>query len=194
MAFLGLKVPHETARLLGELEVPGKRESTAAYHITVLYLGKDVPIEMLAKAMVAAYGITSRTKPFTVRTSLLTCFPKGDDGVPIICRVESDPLHELQAELKTAYQAAEVPFSDKHPEYKPHVTLAYGEEPITDRRIPVVEWGAHELVLWGGDEGDRRLVVTFPFTIEGNQVIARRVAHRFMSGGPPSGGLHMGGP
>ena len=176
MSLIGLRVPHETARLLGDIEVPGQRESTSELHITMIYLGKEVPVETLADAMVAVHEVTSRTRPFTVGTSLLTCFKKNDDGVPIICKVESEALHALQAQLKATLRARNIPFIDKYPEYKPHVTLAYAEDTIEDRPIHSIEWGAHELILWGGDTGDQRLIVTFPFTIDR---IARRVAQRF---------------
>lgn len=183
MAFIGLKTPHETARLLTSIEVPGDAVSMDESHITVLYLGKDVPIEVLAKAMLATYAVTSRTRPFTVRTSTLTCFPKNDDGVPVICRVDSDPLHDLQAKIRASFDQNGVPYSAKYPEYKPHVTLSYAEDEVAEQRIPTIEWGAHELVLWGGDSGDRRLIVTFPFSIDPNQEIAQRVAQRFASSG-----------
>ena len=186
MAFLGIKVPHETARLLGEVEVPGHTEAASHFHITMIYLGKDVPIEVLQKALLATYEVTSKTKPFTVRTSTLTCFPKGDDGVPIICRVDSDALHELRERIRLSYDAHDVPYDKKFPEYKPHVTLAYGDEEIPEKRIPTVEWGAHELVLWGGDSGDRRLVMTFPFSIETSHELVERVAQRFVLGKQPA--------
>lgn len=180
MAMVGLRVPHETARLLSEVEVPGQREALSSLHITLLFLGDNVPIEVLAQALVATFNVTSRTRPFTVRTSTLTCFPKGDnEGVPVICRVDSDPLHELQGRLKTSYETMGVPFSKKHPTYKPHVTLSYSEEEVEEQRIPTVEWGAHELVLWGGDDGDRRLVMTFPFSLDASHEIALRVAQRY---------------
>ena len=103
MAFVGLRVPHETARLLGGLEVPGKKEPTSSFHVTMFHLGDEVPIEALVKVIQVTFGITTETKPFTVRTSQLTSFPKGDDGTPIICRIESDSLHDLRDKLKEAY-------------------------------------------------------------------------------------------
>ena len=183
MSFVGLRVPHETARLLGGLEVPGKKEPTSSFHITMFYLGDEVPIQALIKAIEVTFEITTETKPFTVRTSQVTSFPPGDDGRPIICRVESDALHDLRDKIREAYEAAKVEFSNTYPEYKPHVTLAYdtkGEEEFAEQRIPTVEWGAHELVLWGGDEGDDKLVVSFPFVLGDLDKAAARIAHRYM--------------
>jgi 2'-5' RNA ligase len=184
MAFVGLRVPHETARLLGELEVAGDKEPVSNLHTTVLYLGKDVPVEQIASSVTAIYEVTSKTKPFTVETSIVTSFPPNpDDGVPIIARIESEPLHQLQAALKAALKKHGVAFSDKYPEYKPHVTLAYlqdGEAPA-DIQIPPVTWGVGEVVLWGGDTGDNRLIVTFPFSLNGSKQAAHKALVRIVS-------------
>lgn len=174
MAFIGISVPHETARILSELDVPGTKESISHFHITMIYLGSGVPIEQLTDAIKATFKVTAKTKPFSVSTSLVTCFPKNEDGVPIICRVNSDPLHDLRKRLTSAFSAGGVQYNKKYPDYKPHVTLAYAEEEIEERTIPTVTWGAHELVLWGGDEGDRKLIVRFPFSI------VSRVASRYL--------------
>ena len=183
MAFIGCKVPHETARLLSELDVPGERESSGHFHITMLYLGDEVPIERLAKAIVATYSVTSQTRPFTVQTSRVTSFPTSNShGYPIICRIDSDALHDLRRKIVAEFDAAGIEYDKKFPEYKPHLTLGYAEnEPVEERRIPTVEWGAHELVMWGGDEADRRLVTHFPFSIE--QDMVKRVASRYLGNG-----------
>jgi 2'-5' RNA ligase len=183
MAFIGIKVPHETARLLSEVEVPGTRESPSSFHVTLLFLGSKVPVETLAEALKATLSVTTQTRPFTVSTSRVTAFPKGDDGFPIICPVSSDALHDLQAKLRASYDAAGIEYSKRFPEYKPHVTLSYSEKEVEERRIPTVEWGAHECVLWGGDEGDRRLIMSFPFSIETlPPPIEERVAQRYIAG------------
>lgn len=167
MAFIGLKVPHETARLLGGLEVPGRREAVSSLHVTMFYFGDNLSIDRMTEIIRVTFEVARDTKPFTVRTSQLTSFPAGDEGAPIICRVESDALHDLRDQIKAAYKREGIEFSDRHPDYKPHVTLAYSDEgEFEEKRIPTVEWGAHELVLWGGDSGDDVLVVHFPLSLE----------------------------
>jgi 2'-5' RNA ligase len=168
MAFIGIRVPAETGRLFSDIEVPGEQVKANTYHVTVLYLGKDLEIDSLAEAIKATYRVTSTTKPFSVRTSRVASFPKNEDGVPVIARVESDPLHDLRERLVKAFEEAGIEFNNDYPLYKPHVTLAWGDEEIEDeQRIPTtIEWGAHELVLWGGDDGDKKLTATFPFTLK----------------------------
>lgn len=182
MAFIGLAVPHPTARLLNEIDVDGDKIDVNWSHITIMYLGKEVGIEALSEAMKAAYAVTSQTKPFSVRTSRVTCFPRGDDGVPIIARVDSDALHELRRKLESSFKERGVFFSEKYPTYKPHVTLSYSENEIEEFTIPTLEWGAHELVLWGGDEGDRRLIITFPFSM--SDKTANGVMRRYLEAAP----------
>ena len=181
MSFLGLKVPHETARLLSGLEVPGKREAVSSFHVTMFYFGDELDIDRLADIIKVTFEAITGTKPFTVRTSQLTSFPAAKDTpTPIICRVESDALHDLRDKIKQAYEAAGVEFANNHPEYKPHVTLSYSDEGgVEEQRIPTVEWGAHELVLWGGDDGDDTLVAHFPFAL-GDLEVAAKVTHRYL--------------
>jgi 2'-5' RNA ligase len=181
MAFLGLCLPHETARLLGGLDVPGKKEPASSFHVTLFYFGEGLDIEALTKIIGVTYGITSNTKPFTVRTNRVASFNKGPDGVPIICHVESDFLYDLRDKIKTVYEVAGIEFSNKFPEFRAHTTLAYAEEEgFVEQRIPTVEWGAHELVLWGGDDGDTLLVTHFPFALGDLDKAAVRVARRFL--------------
>lgn len=187
MAFLGLQIPHQTARLLSQVDYGGVGEATGTdtYHITICYLGSDIPIEVIGKALPVIFDVTSKTKPFTVGTNRVTTFPGGPDGVPIICRVTSDALHDLRDALWAALDDAGIEYNKKFPEFKPHVTLAYapeeevsqllaGDDDELESEFPLVEWGAHELVLWGGDSGDGRLVVNFPFSMEQTKAAVER--------------------
>lgn len=173
MAILGIHCPRDGARIFSQIEVMGDREPLGHQHITLLHLGDDVPIETLAKAVVAVYGVTSKTKPFTVQTSRVTSFPPHpDEGtVPIICPIVSDALHAMHGRLKASLDKAGVEYSKKFPEYKPHVTLSYVKDPLVfadhaaDKDIPGIEWGVADIVLWGGNEGDQRFSANFPLTI-----------------------------
>lgn len=187
MAFLGIKIPHEIARLLAQVDYgsKGKPEPTDQFHVTLFYFGENVPIEQLTKAILTTYKTTSKTRPFTAQTSHVSTFPPHpEEGtVPVICRVDSTELHDLRAKLVKAYEDAGVTYDKKFPVYKPHLTLAYiepGEEAQKaqdlDLTIPTIEWGVGEIVLWGGDDGDERLVVTFPFALP----LTRELVYRAM--------------
>lgn len=179
MAMVGFRVPPETARLLSGVEVEGKKEDIANFHITLLFTGSNMSVEQLAKALGATHSVTSKMRPFTVSTSRVSSFPKGDDGVPIICPIDSDQLHDLHTKLCKAFDEAGVEYSKKYPEYKPHVTLSYADEAMEDRRIPQIEWGAHAVVVWGGESRGASIMMTFPLTLD---TIAARVAARYQRG------------
>jgi 2'-5' RNA ligase len=166
MAALMIQIPSETARVLHEIPVPGAKELHDS-HITVAYLGKDVPIERISQMLPVLYDVTSKTPPFSVTTKHVSSFPPGDDGVPVIAKIESVDLHNFRDELCAALDDAGLKYDKKFPEYKPHTTLAYDSDPKTtvDFDIPEVTWGAAELVLWGSNRGTGRLIVKFPLSL-----------------------------
>ena len=107
MAFLGVKVPHEAARLLSEVDYGGigEREPLDHSHITLLHLGKKVPLASICKAIIPIFEAVSRCAPFTVSTSRVSVFtPHPDEGtVPIICPIDSPALHELRAAVGASW-------------------------------------------------------------------------------------------
>lgn len=167
MAALMFSVPQDTARVLGEIGTPGKPESDK--HITVVYLGKKVPVEDLAEMIPVLHEVTSKTAPFTVSSEWVTTFPAGKDGTPVIARVQSPALHSFRQELCAALDRAGMEYDCKYPDYKPHVTLSYSEEETEfDLDMPALTWSCSELCLWGADRGQGELVVKFPLSIQSN--------------------------
>lgn len=169
MALLSMRVPHDTARLLSSLDVPGDKEDVAYMHVTLVYLGEDADMDAILRAIAATYRVTTRTKPFMLRANRISHFDGDGEKVPIICPIESDELHALQSELRREFDASGVDYSKKFPEYKPHCTLAYETAPLTenvDRPIdPSLQWGAHSVTLWAGRHGDEKLACEFSLTM-----------------------------
>lgn len=191
MAFIGLRVPADAARLLESHEVPGERLSASDMHVTILYLGKTVPMVELAKAMVAAYGVATRTSPLSLAIDRVTNFPVGPDGWPLICRIESPELQKLSADLRAEFTRLGLPFNNKWPDYKPHVTMAYLKEQqpegfAFDSPLPgPLPFVVHELTIWGGDDGDGRVHINIPFSLSPAQRMASRLASRKVHGRHP---------
>jgi 2'-5' RNA ligase len=189
MAFVGLAVPTSTSRLFSDIDVPGDKTPRDQHHVTLIYVGDNLPIDTLAEVIKATYSVTAQTRPFTVRTTRVASFPvNGDDqdGHPVIAHIESDELHVLRANLADHFKDARVDFNQKFPKYKPHVTLAYAPAAVEEFRIPTIEWGAHEVILWGGDHGDQKLTVTFPLALSpsvtaADAAMTDRVVERFRS-------------
>lgn len=169
MSFLGIRINHEVARLLHDIDVPGEKEDSAQLHITLLYLGKDIPIKEIAKAMVATYEITQRTCPFLLKTSSISCFPVEEGyPYPIIAQIQSPKLLELHKYLKRSFDKTKVEYNKKFKLFHPHVTLSFNKDGIKKTKIEPIEWSVQELVLWGGEDGDNRIFTTFPLEIKKN--------------------------
>ena len=163
MAFMGISLPSEICQLFHEVDVPGVRVPKHTHHVTLLYLGKETPLPDICKAIELAAPVMQRTAPLRLSAARVESFQENpDDGYPLIARVDSEGLHALQAELKSALKTGGVQFSDKWPEYKPHVTLAYAKEPMAEMKLdPAIEWTVAETVMWAGDNNDDRFVVRF---------------------------------
>jgi len=173
MAILGILVPDEIVQSLKKIDVPGDRVPEKEAHITLVYLGDNIPINTIMKAIMVAYEVSEKVVPFALSLDRVSCFPKGDDGVPVITRVESPELHKLHRELCKGLDKARVDYSKKFPEYKPHVTLSYSSKDVSSFSINPLEWTSYEMVLWGGDNGGEQLSVKIPFSLPGKQALYR---------------------
>jgi hypothetical protein len=151
--WIGFKVPKATSRILRQIDIPGVREDEDTLHTTLIYMGHSTSLASFCRAIRIAFDVVSSTEPFILSTHKVISFPKGDDGVPIVCKVESEPLHEFHTKITKALDEADVKYSNKYPVYKPHVCLSYADKPIPDKPIHSIEWGAHELKLWLGHNG-----------------------------------------
>ncbi len=151
--WVGFRIPKATSRILSQIDVPGVREDEGNLHTTLIYMGHGTSLDSFCRAIEVAFDIVSTTEPFTLSTHTIISFPKGDDGVPIVCKVESDSLHEFYGKMTEALDKSNVEYNKKYPVYKPHVCLAYADETLPDLEIPPIEWGAHGLELWLGHNG-----------------------------------------
>jgi 2'-5' RNA ligase len=106
----------------------------------------------------------SKFEPFLVKAKKVSHFPKREDNpIPIIAPIESKELDELHKKLANAFDSDKIEFNKTFRDYKPHITLAYSDDEFDDFKIdPPIEFIVNEVVLWGGDEGDDRVFITFP--------------------------------
>jgi len=151
--------------MLTEIQVPGDREAASDLHITLLNLGDALPISTIARVTEVAYEVIATFQPFTVKTTKIIGFPEGKHGVPVVCEIESESLHALWGRLGEAFDKAGIEYSKKFPIYRPHVTLSWSDRPFKPIKLPPVEWGVSEITIWGGDQGERRVMVNIPITI-----------------------------
>lgn len=179
MAFLGIRVPHETGRLLNQIDVPGEKISTSEMHITLLHFQSEWPISELSKSIEATFDVVSKFHPFLVTINKITSFSKNPEGkVPVIGKVESDDLMKFREKLAKNFDDHEIDFSKNFKDFKPHVTLSYAEDKPKDEKIHPVEFVVSEIVLWGGDHGDDRIFVTFPLagpSLDKNALLLKKI-------------------
>jgi 2'-5' RNA ligase len=152
MAFIGIKVPTEVLTKLSALEVTGEKVDPSEMHITLLYLGKSVPLAQIIKAIAVCAKFAETMKPFMVGCAKQICFPANpEDGVPVIARIQSPSIVEFREAMRGELEKAGVQYSNKY-EYKPHVTLAYADEPCPDQDFEPITWTVNEFTIWGGNE------------------------------------------
>lgn len=180
MAFIGLRVPSETGRLLESVEAPGVKKAASEMHVTILYLGKNLPIETVAQSMIATFNVASQTNPFICGVKEVSSFPPNpDDGIPVIFPVLSPSLHTFRDALKNEFTRLKVPYSDKYPDYKPHVSLSFiKDSSMTSYNAPMkgpLTWTASEVVIWGGNKNDELVSVVIPFVLGPLERVARRM-------------------
>jgi 2'-5' RNA ligase len=190
MAFLGIKVPHPTARLLSGIDVPGTKEGTAELHITILCFEENWPISEISKALESTYEVVSKIKPFLVTVDSVGCFPKRENKpCPIIAKVSSKELHDLNKKLRKKFDKDGIEYSKTFKDYKPHITLSYADKEIDEFKIDNMDFSVPEIVLWGGDHGDDRIFITFPLQgpVKQKRALLVQKANMFykMAGNPP---------
>lgn len=182
MAFIGIEVPPEVAVALEQISVPGVKEPRDHYHITLLHLGSEIPIENVSRAGLATFLSCSSFAPFETAIGHIESFPQGDDGFPIVARIISTGIHRLQSFMVSTFDRLGIDFSKKFPEYKPHVTLSYADRPIQPRLIVPTRWTVRQVVVWGGDKGANRMVVKVPLEHLEDKATSLRVAARHQRG------------
>ncbi len=162
-----VKVPHDIARILSDVPVEGELEAEGDYHITLVYFDDGLSNDQMFKAaQVIHEAVAEVYGPIQIAVNQVTSFPADPSGKsPVIARVQSPVLELLRQKIVTALDSHDIPYSKKHPEFKPHVTLSYVQgNPPSDFSIPNLQWGCAEIFLWGGSWGDHSFSVCYPIS------------------------------
>lgn len=164
MTYLCIKVPSEANKLLSDLEVPGSKTDSSDLHITLMYISKESTIEEVSKIFKISYEVLNDLKPFKINTSEVTFFDNGgvEKGYPVICKIESKELVELNAKLKKAFDKAEIEYMNNYKDYKPHITLSYSKDKPEEYSFDEVYFTVTEIELAGGSQEEDTVFVTFP--------------------------------
>lgn len=184
MAMIAIRVPHDTARMLEKLagSVSGDSQTASEMHVTLIYLGDDVSIGTLSKVMLACNSVTSKTTPFSLSVDKIDSFEPGKNGTPVILPIVSNELHALHKAVSEALDAAEVEYSKKWPEFKPHVTLSYVDGMKGSGFFPSpITWGAFELSIYGDNHGDGGISIAMPFELPSIELKMQTIAARIVA-------------
>jgi 2'-5' RNA ligase len=164
MAFIGIRVPYESARLIHEIEVPGNKTDSNQLHITLFYLGSGINIKHISKAMMATYDIAQTIIPFLVKVNCVNQFDTlVNDKYPIIAPIGCQKLFDVREQMRKIFDKKKIDYDKRFKEYKPHITLSFSEQAVERHKIPCpIEFSVQELVLYGGQDGDEKIFITFP--------------------------------
>jgi len=177
MAFLGLSVPPDIVKLLASIPVPGDKEDTSSFHITITYLGEKTALPDVLTAAAWMHEASLEVTPFQCAVHGTSHFePSGasEGRVPVICPVHAPELLKLKKKLDRHFDGAGLEYSKKF-EYQPHITLAYADSVPKEIDFPEIVWTATEMILWDGDKWQDEIVIRVPFGL-GN--LAGKVAAR----------------
>jgi len=156
VAFIGLRLPSIAATNLSEIQVPGDAIPMKEMHVTLAFLGEKVPIESVFRSMVCCYMAAKEFKPFDLTAAPVMSFSPDPEGrIPVIARLVTPALFALRERVVELLEKNGVEYSKRHPQYKPHVTLSYAQEPVKLQVIKPVRWGAEWMTVWGGEEADQ---------------------------------------
>jgi len=134
-------------RLMAAHRLSGSVVKASRLHVTLHWLGDHddvVPPDLLRSARVA--GSRVRMAPFRVGFDRVAGFGEDRGGLMLGGGAELRPLRQLQLEVATAMDAANIGRYIRR-SFRPHVTLLYGNRPAPSEPIAPIRWEVTELVL-----------------------------------------------
>lgn len=146
-------LPEDIAR---QFPLEGKeKEDSSPSHVTVLYIGDLADSDKQKKLIDVVQKTASVLNPFEVNLGKVEEFVNDKNQKVTHSSVEGKDLHKLHNILKGVFKLIGIPFSDKYPEYKPHVTIEYideGKEEKFENVKPQGKWIVDHFWVWGVDK------------------------------------------
>jgi 2'-5' RNA ligase len=128
-------------------------EDSSPAHITLLYIG-SLPAAFEPRMKEVLEDICDNTKRFTVALGSPRTFK--NDKIVLHSPIKSKKLKALHEIIKAKFHLAQIPFDNKFPEFKPHMTIAYCEDKkqleLYKDVNPQGEWVVDSIWLWGTDD------------------------------------------
>src|SRR5690606_38545516 len=146
MAMISIPIPQDVSEYLRQIDVPDVKKRDSSDHLTLFYLGDNIPLDTINDAIEACITITEKQKPFLIDVNGYSCFPKGEK-VPVVCRVKNQEIFDLREDLKKRLDKLNVEYSKKFPTFKPHITLSYNDEKVPSKKFPKICWQVNKLAI-----------------------------------------------
>ncbi len=130
-------------------------EDSSPSHVTVLYVGDLEDAGKQKELIDVVQKTASALGPFEVSLGRVEEFLNDKKQRVTHSPVEGQDLHKLHNVLKGVFELMGIPFSDKYPEYKPHVTIEYineGKEERFEAVRPQGSWIVDHFWVWGADK------------------------------------------
>ena len=135
-------------------QFPPKPDDESPPHITVLYVGEMNP--HFEEALREAVGsVCKKMKPFAAKLSGPKKFLNREGQSIKHSPITSQKLQRFNKALKIELYKNFVPFDNKYPEYKPHVTIEYineGEKSKSRGLRPKGKWVVDHCWIFGTQE------------------------------------------
>lgn len=100
------------------------------YHITNVYFG-DLEDKEFIRVVKMLSDIKSQFHPFNVSINGISYFEAGEDGYPIILKVNSPEVHLIRNKILYCLDLLNIKYDTKYPTYQPHITLSYNDSPFS---------------------------------------------------------------
>lgn len=146
-------------KLMQPLGTSGRHDRKARFHVTLCHVGyfaDEVPVSVLEAAQRVAGEL--RQNPFDMVFDRVATFSGKPGNLPVVLLgAEScQPLKAYQAQLDQALLRAGLLHGDRHPQFRPHLTLFYGRQPLAEQAIEPIAWRADHVVLYRSVIGESR--------------------------------------
>ena len=146
-------------KLMPPLGTSGRHERKARFHVTLCHVGyfaDEVPVSVLDAAQCVAGQL--RQVPFDMAFDRVATFSGKQGNLPVVLLgAEScELLMAYQARLDQALLRAGLLHGDRHPQFRPHLTLFYGRQSLAENVIEPIAWRADHVVLYRSVIGESR--------------------------------------
>ena len=105
MPMIAIKCPSDISEKLSKISVPGKKEKVNDLHITMFYFEKQkLSIDEIVAITKATYSALKSISPIRIKSNIVSSFPRGSHGIPVIMPIVSDELLELRKKIAKKFE------------------------------------------------------------------------------------------